>query len=160
MLVDVKFEELEGSMKAVMSVMAGGNLDEAVPRRIRQGCYYAPIGNFDHFLPHGSVEAFPKFGDLFREEWRSSYGVCDDPEQVLDQYRVVLADSSRRFVISFMEVRRDEQPQEGGWRWHKWGPYIGTKQPEHEYLFDEDPCIDKVFCFHVSEVLSDAVVVP
>jgi hypothetical protein len=35
------------------------------------------------------------------------------------------------------------------WRWHKWGEYIGTKNPQHEYLYDEDESIQEVFCYHI-----------
>ena len=37
------------------------------------------------------------------------------------------------------------------WRWHKWGPYIGTKEPKCEYLYDE-PEIDKVVIFELYEI--------
>lgn len=50
--------------------------------------------------------------------------------------------------------REFDQPSEGGWRWHKWGPYVGDKHPEHEYLHDEGPEITQATCFHVYRVLS------
>jgi hypothetical protein len=39
----------------------------------------------------------------------------------------------------------------GGWRWHKWGPYIGTQEPKCEYIHDE-PEIEEVFTYHVYEL--------
>lgn len=42
----------------------------------------------------------------------------------------------------------------GGWRWHKWGTYIGTLDPQCEYLDDEDFGEDfkYVLCFHLYHV--------
>lgn len=61
-----------------------------------------------------------------------------------------VVDSERRFVVAFTRVRREDQPADGGWRWHKWGQYIGKHEPRCEYLYDEDG-IDEVYCFHVYE---------
>jgi hypothetical protein len=36
----------------------------------------------------------------------------------------------------------------GGWRWHKWGPYIGKGEPTTEYLDDEDGFADGVYVYH------------
>lgn len=41
----------------------------------------------------------------------------------------------------------------GGWRWEKWGPYIGTQRSVADYLHDE-PDIDYVYTFHVYKELS------
>lgn len=77
------------------------------------------------------------------------YGVADNIEQVIDFYNKN-EDSifSGNHVISYFEVHKSP---ECGWRWHKWGPYIGTKNPTHEYLADE-PDIDKVVCFSIYKV--------
>jgi len=78
------------------------------------------------------------------------YGVCDNWQQILEQWPEIESDP-RSFIISLAEMRREDQPASGGWRWHKWGTYIGTQKPEHEYLYD-DKHIDSVFCFHIYEV--------
>ena len=36
----------------------------------------------------------------------------------------------------------------GGWRWHKWGPYLGKHTPKCEYL-DEEKNIDYVLLWHL-----------
>lgn len=79
------------------------------------------------------------------------YGVCDNPEQILEQC-ASLHDPERRFVVFVTPVLQDDQPEDGGWRWHKWGEYIGDMQPQCEYLYDE-PEIDQVYCFHIYEQL-------
>ena len=64
---------------------------------------------------------------------------------------VILNNPNKNFVIGLSTVERDRQPSDGGWRWHKWGEYIGNQNPEHEYLYD-DIHIDKVYCFHIYEI--------
>jgi hypothetical protein len=59
--------------------------------------------------------------------------------------------SDRRFTLAFTRVRKRDQPDEGGWRWHKWGEYIGEKSPQYEYLYDEGNEIEEVYCYHVYE---------
>mgnify|MGYP000101825354 CR=1 FL=1 len=50
--------------------------------------------------------------------------------------------------VSFVRIRRDEQSSSGGWRWHKWGKYIGKQKPQCEYIYDE-PEIEEVYTFSV-----------
>lgn len=75
------------------------------------------------------------------------YGVCDDFDQPVRKWKL---DTCKEPVfITFTEIRRDEQPESGGWRWHKWGPYIGEQKTNGcEYLYDE-PHIERVYVFHV-----------
>lgn len=82
----------------------------------------------------------------------SPYGVCDSLLDVPEHpsYKSLLADPTRRFTIIGVEVRKDHQPSSGGWRWHKWGEYIGKHEPQHEYLFYEEN-IESVWTFHVYE---------
>lgn len=77
------------------------------------------------------------------------YGVADNVEQIIAA-NPVLQDPDRKFVITVTRIKKSEQPLDGGWRWHKWGRYIGTQEPTYEYLFDE-PSIDEVLCFHIYE---------
>lgn len=77
------------------------------------------------------------------------YGVCDDFEQAIEYCK--LRERPEKYFIAFTEVRKDEQSSEGGWRWHKWGEYIGKHEPQFEYLYDE-PDIEKVYVFEVFEI--------
>lgn len=110
--------------------------------RITTGVY--EIGHFGGtvFLPN--YEHYPDFGGE-----RGSYGVCDNIDQILALYSELDADD-RRFVVTLTRIRRADQSESGGWRWHKWGEYIGTQKPEHEYLYD-DTHIDEVFVYHIYE---------
>lgn len=124
--------------------MIGKMNGEPETSRLAQGIYQ--IGHF------GSSD-WPKG---FKKGWQqeeglsiNSYGVCDDHQQVLYQCPE-LQDPGREFVLTLTEIRKDTQPSWGGWRWHKWGPYIGTKNPQCEYIHDE-PEIERVFVYHIYE---------
>jgi hypothetical protein len=86
----------------------------------------------------------------FYQNTPNDYGVCDSPEQVLAKWPQ-LATDPRRFVVLFGEIRKEDQPEQGGWRWHKWGEYIGTKEPQYEYLADEED-IDSVLIFQIVQL--------
>ncbi|MNC81295.1 hypothetical protein D3C75_1343800 [compost metagenome] len=62
-----------------------------------------------------------------------------------------LYDPERKFVVSLAEIRKDEQPEQWGWRWEKWGEYIGTQNSQADYLYDE-PEIERVFVYHIYEI--------
>lgn len=88
-------------------------------------------------------------------EW--DYGVCDTPEQFMERFGPALDASPRLWVVSFVVVRKEDQEPSGGWRWHKWGPYIGDKSPQREYLYNEGPEITQATTFKVYAVLSGAL---
>lgn len=85
--------------------------------------------------------------------FETRYGVSDNLVQVLSHAEEFLNSPDRYFCISMTPIIREDQSPTGGWRWHKWGEYIGTYESKHEYLYDED--IDKVFVFHIYEVPKD-----
>lgn len=85
-----------------------------------------------------------------RNDGPHDYGVCDRWEQVPARWPQLLTDP-RAFVLTVGTVRKADQPPHDGWRWHKWGTYIGFQDPQCEYLVDE-PDIDEVVLFSVFEV--------
>lgn len=150
MLVDPIFGNPD-PLAALLAIYAGRDNERV---RLAQGVY--DMGHFsgDHELDRndGWLNTFElRYPDLKTKdgEWFNCYGVCDNYQQILDQCPV-LQDPQREFVIMLCEVRREDQPDEGGWRWHKWGPYIGTFESQCEYLYDEVG-IDSVFCYHIYE---------
>lgn len=80
-----------------------------------------------------------------------AYGVCDSYQQVMEMYPELITDADHKYVILLSSVYKSDQPSEGGWRWHKWGPYIGTQNSTCEYLYDE-PDVEKVYCYKICEV--------
>ncbi len=78
-----------------------------------------------------------------------NYGVCDSAEQVFERYKFLDDDPNNKYFIALNPVRKSEQPETGGWRWHKWGSYIGNqKLGDCEYLYDE-PDIELIYTYSV-----------
>ena len=86
--------------------------------------------------------------DILRQDGLlSSYGVCDGINNLLSHpdYADVL-NGPRKFTVFLTELSRADH---GDWRWHKWGPYIGSYEPQYEHLRHET--IDSVWIFHIVE---------
>lgn len=113
---------------------------------LETGVYEVQHFGYSHFITHDFDKHYPAVGDDFYCQ-----GVCDDYKQVLEQCKE-LQNPDRKFVLTVKAVNKDSEPAEGGWRWHKWGDYIGTKNPRHEYLYDEDDSIQVVYCYHIYEL--------
>lgn len=140
-------------------------------KEIEPGIYATGL-NFEHnirdmtdFQPYDTYERLGKDGLPKKFEFspnnRASmmdyydntvecYGVADNIEQIKEFYKEQIA-ADAPIVISVTEISKENQPEDGGWRWHKWGQYIGVKEPQCEYLYDE-PEIDSVYVFHVYAV--------
>lgn len=91
---------------------------------------------------------YPWLGDL------NAYGVCDSPQQFIAKYTAQLSEDQRTFFVTFTHIAKEPENKEvgGGWRWHKWGPYIGEGTPEQEYLDDEDGFADGVYVYHIYQI--------
>ena len=71
------------------------------------------------------------------------YGVCDSPAQLVRSYP-----EYEGRPIWFFPVYRSEQDNFNGWRWHKWGTYVGEHQDtveELEYLAKSNLNVQYVF---------------
>ena len=110
---------------------------------VRTGVY--EIGHFGSTGFLREYEHYPNLGKY------GSYGVCDGAENLLETIPM-LETSAREFVVTLTKVQRDEsnKGKGGGWRWHKWGEYIGKHEPTTEYL-DDEPLIESVYCYHIYE---------
>jgi hypothetical protein len=80
--------------------------------------------------------------------------VCDDLAQLLAHIPEIES-PDREFAIDATVICKDDQPPRDGWRWEKWGPYIGTQVSQADYLYDE-PVIEMVLCFSVHERIDSA----
>lgn len=82
-----------------------------------------------------------------------SYGVADNLEQVVALYNNNEDGWFKgNHVIFCTKILKDPTEPCSGWRWHKWGGYIGTRDPQCEYLNDE-PDIDEVVVFCIYKVI-------
>lgn len=74
------------------------------------------------------------------------YGVCDSYEQVLEHHKDFIEKVD--CIVTLTPILRENEPDWGGWRWEKWGEYIGTQNPQSEYLY-HNKHIDKVYVYHI-----------
>jgi hypothetical protein len=152
MLVNPKFKR-SSSLESLPSFF-----DPGVPEKIVDGIYYGFNAIF--YLAHGHQRPYeynnPDGGPGSAGPYKGiSYGVCDNWEQIIEQAPNLLT-CPEKLVIFLGEVVRKDQSPEGGWRWHKWGPYIGTQNPQCEYIYDEEG-IEKVYCYHIVRLFDDEI---
>ena len=86
------------------------------------------------------------------DEDTHAYGVCDSVSNLLENYD--FESDHRNLVVFLTEIRREDQPEDGGWRWSKWGIYCGNQNVFADYLYDE-PEIESVYvweCWQVGEI--------
>lgn len=147
MLIKIDKIEPDPMMALIAKMIAEGNKNSDECKELKSGFYLNGHWSFDNVLGRGKVkECYPEIEGL-----ENCYGVCDTPEQFIERFEKILDEDPRKFVVSFCIVRKENQTPSGGWRWHKWGPYIGDKEPQCEYLYDE-PEIERACCYHVYEL--------
>ncbi|MDX5853404.1 hypothetical protein [Bacillus cereus group sp. BfR-BA-01363] len=123
--------------------------------RIGKGMYLAKSGfefNFHFLLEICGVQVIDEYEPIVDtdERYISRNGVCDNPQQILE-YIPELETSKEKYVVALTRVRKVDQSPYGGWRWCKWGKYIGTQKATAEYLYDEE-YIDEIYCYKIFKV--------
>ena len=98
------------------------------------------------FIPMTDIARMIRLS-MFGDADHTEHGVCDNVSQILAKWPHLMHSSQRHF-ITLTPIRKEEQPEFGGWRWHKWGPYIGDHEPQYEYLYDEEG-IEVVYVFRI-----------
>lgn len=172
MLIDLDFPELLISEGLIGFIDHAHGFDRT-PKRIAKGVYSSGF-SFGYVLKDAGLLVteypFQPWGEqppgdneteegrtanrAYWEEWAQrphDYGVCDNWQQIVAKWPQIETDS-RQFVITLSEIHKADQDPRGGWRWHKWGEYIGTHDPQHEHIYDEGPEIESVQVFHIYEV--------
>lgn len=116
------------------------------------GVYEFPSFNSYNFIGR-SKQYYFEAEDGF--EWSIS-GVCDNYNQVKEKYADILNDDNKqKYIIALYKVQQKFEPQRWGWRWKKFGDYIGKHKIEKEYLYDEDLSDinqDHIYCFRILRV--------
>lgn len=146
MLVNPEFK-YDLAVMGMLSLMGQGGQ----PKEIEQGIFESPSFSMGNFIANNKENYFDF--DSPEHEYLGAYGVCDNINQVKEKYENWFSRPDLKFCVSFTSVKKAEQESEGGWRWHKWGEYIGTKNPQHEYLYDEGEDINEVFVYHIYQLL-------
>lgn len=155
MLIDVEFKMPEGIYAMILGLIGAGS-GPLIPERIRQGVYQCGHWSPEYCLVGGKGILRDRYrqGGISlseaAEQGYPEYGVCDHPDQLLAKYPII-KDCPEKLFVTCVPIFRAQQPREGGWRWHKWGEYIGAQEPQCEYLHDE-PVIETVYTFQVYEL--------
>lgn len=76
-----------------------------------------------------------------------NHGLCDNPDQILAKWPH-LETSKQKHFITLTPIYKSDQSPSGGFRFHKWGTYIGEHELQYEYLYDEEE-IDIIYVFHI-----------
>lgn len=143
MFIDIKLKTDPG-MAAIEKIISGGLEDQ----RIGKGQFLCGHWSLHYSFPGWHEGCWEAYNDIEIDgQWFGSYGVCDSPEQFMEKIGKHLEASSDKYVVCFVKIRKDEQSPSGGWRWHKWGEYIGKQEPQCEYIYDE-PVIEEVYTYH------------
>lgn len=142
------------SRDPILMLLGEGKSAERVMEGIYEIGHYGSssfMSDWDHYPENLGGE-----NDAEGDRWLGPYGVCDDVANLVQVYRYAVNHPTRQFVFTMKKVKRDlnNKGLGGGWRWHKWGEYIGHYTPTTEYL-DDEPLIEMVYCFHVFEKLKD-----
>jgi hypothetical protein len=164
------FERIyNGDFSGKFSQIGRNPINLAVIYEFEPGIYASNSFNFNHTIESFTGDKvyrgeFGKDGTPYHIDWGSSdidlinsiydkcispYGVADNLEQIKEYFKDSINHPTNKVVISIVTIlREDEKKHDGmGWRWHKWGEYIGTQNPQYEYLADE-PEIESVMVFH------------
>lgn len=115
-------------------------------RRVACGAFVGDL-NSDFILWHrnDADRTFFTLGSL------NSYGVVDSPQQFLDDYGKTVSATLKPIAAVFTPIAKNPANAGvgGGWRWCKWGPYLGHGQPTQEYLDDESGFDDGVYIYQM-----------
>lgn len=94
--------------------------------------------------------------DMWERYGTGSHGVADNYQQVLTyEHDRRVADPDHLYIVQVSIMRREDQSPKDGWRWSKWGPYIGTQVHQADYLADE-PDISEVMIYRFISVKRSA----
>lgn len=80
------------------------------------------------------------------------YGTADSVEQIFKTFAFLDDIKDRNFIISMRLIVKANEPEWGGFRQHKNGPYIGAKKMEHEYFAHEGDQFKELVMYHIHEV--------
>ena len=145
MLVDINLQRDE--IGDLIGKISGKNIVGF--NRLDKGIYEISHFNMNHCIPE--KYKFTTYPRLKNSKFPCD-GVCDDYKQILEQCPELLEDDGREFIIALTRIVAADQSPEGGWRWHKWGEYIGDHKPMCEYIYDEKDLINEVYVYEIIEI--------
>lgn len=116
--------------------------------RIKRGIYLSDLNVHNLLRDVNNSDTYKKDYPYINEEL-NCYGIVDTIEQFCFKYYKLLDKSPTPFIVVFNHIAKTEN---GGFRWHKWGPYYGDGIPTREYLSDEDDFENGIYVYHIHVV--------
>lgn len=125
--------------------------------RVGKGFYINKDFSFDkwflrQYYGYNVEDSYVKILSHLKEHGLRSFGVADSIEQVKEYYKELEA-SPEKFIVIMTPVYRKNESSYGGFRFHKWGRYIGEHALKHEYFYDHKD-MDVIYTFRVLMVNS------
>lgn len=157
MLRTAKPKSMDSAMSHILGLLSAPGVEEGP---VEEGLVVISHFNANHAFD--VIEDWREENWLWKINWGandgsltaywSPFGVCDDIEQFkrTDLYDRIVA-SERSWCVFFTHIQKNPEERDG-WRWHKWGPYIGEGEPQCEYLADEPFFDNGVYTYHVYEL--------
>ena len=142
----VNLTPIENEIKRRSDIAKENNFEytpQSDPKYIQEvGIYQS---SFPFNFPEKEFEELKKLNwddryKIFPNYEKITYGVADNIEQIKKYYKDEVADTEKKYCLALTPVwqEKENKGKGGGWRWHKWGEYIGKLNPQCEYLNDED----------------------
>ena len=156
-LVDATFRNSPDSTNQVFEIIFGKT---DLPRIVGKGLVLMAHWNPEFVVREIAATPanyrYPNFDRLVDlpdhpQSYLDCIGVVDSIEQFIEFFGEYLENDPRNFIVCFVEIVRSMEPPTDGWRYHKWGTYYGTQNPQNEYIFN-DTHIDRVYTFHIYQV--------
>ena len=116
------------------------------------GVYIVPGHNFIEEMVNNVTRQHAR-SEYDKESYESgdvwcSFGLCDNASQAIQFYndRKAKGGFPGNHIITLTYMGKNS-----GWRWHKWGRYLGNFEPSREYFEDEEG-IEAVWSFHIIRI--------
>ena len=142
----VNLTPIESEIKRRYDVAKKNNFEytpQSDPKFLQETGIYQ--SSFPFNFPEEEFEELKKLNlddryKIFPNYEKITYGVADDIEQIKEYYKEEVNDKEKKYFLALTPVwqEKENKGKGGGWRWNKWGKYIGKLNPQCEYLDDED----------------------
>ena len=127
-------------------------VDFATKHYLKKGLYWSSA-NFCNILDDFYVIGYYHTGVESSGRFWPGYGLADTHLQILEYFKESpFIKTDIPYCVLMQKVFRIMQPEHNGFRYHKWGPYIGEQELLHEYLAD-DTHIDKIIIFEFCSLI-------
>ena len=118
--------------------------------KLQDGVYeYWDVNNI--ILPNTPYMINSSFDNADGRRVYLPYGVCDNIVQIFERderIKQYVDDPDNKFIIQMHYIAKKDCSPKWGWRWHKWGRYIGEHEITTEYLYDE-PIVEGVWVYQM-----------